>query len=73
VSGGFFVLQREFLQYLTDEPDLLFEQGPMQKVARDGQLGVFVHEGFWMGMDTYREYSVLNDLWSRGEAPWKLW
>jgi glucose-1-phosphate cytidylyltransferase len=73
VSGGFFVLEREFLSYLTDEPELLFEQGPMQKVARDGQLGVFVHEGFWTGMDTYREYSMLNDMWQRGEAPWKVW
>jgi glucose-1-phosphate cytidylyltransferase len=72
-SGGFFVLQREFLSYLTDEPELLFEQAPMQKLARDGQLGVFVHEGFWMGMDTYREYSTLNTLWDRGEAPWKVW
>jgi glucose-1-phosphate cytidylyltransferase len=73
VSGGFFVLEREFLSYLTDEPDLLFEQGPMQKLARDGQLGVFVHEGFWTGMDTYREYTMLNDLWQRDEAPWKVW
>jgi glucose-1-phosphate cytidylyltransferase len=73
VSGGFFVLQREFLSYLTEEPDLLFEQGPMQKLARDGQLGVFVHEGFWMGMDTYREYTALNELWEQGVAPWKVW
>jgi glucose-1-phosphate cytidylyltransferase len=73
VSGGFFVLQREFFGYLNDEPSLLFEAEPMQKLARDGELGVFAHEGFWMGMDTYREYSALNDMWNRGEAPWKVW
>jgi glucose-1-phosphate cytidylyltransferase len=73
VSGGFFVLQRDFLSYLTDAPDLLFEREPLQKAARDGQLSVFVHEGFWMGMDTYREYSTLNDLWARDVAPWKVW
>jgi len=73
VSGGFFVLQREFFDYLSDEPDLLFEQAPMQNLARDGQLAVYPHEGFWVGMDTYREYKELNELWARGEAPWRVW
>jgi len=73
VSGGFFVLQREFFEYLSDDPGLLFEHGPMQSLARDGQLAVFPHEGFWLGMDTYREYTELNELWARGEAPWRVW
>ena len=73
VSGGFFVFQREFLDYLTDEPDLLLERAPLQKLARDGQLNVFPHEGFWMGMDTYRELDELNTLWATGRAPWKVW
>jgi glucose-1-phosphate cytidylyltransferase len=73
VSGGFFVMQREFLDYLTDEPELLLERQPLQKLARDGQLSVFGHEGFWMGMDTYREYTALNEMWNEGQAPWKLW
>ena len=73
VSGGFFVLQREFLDYLDEAPDLLFEQAPLQTLARDQQLAVFSHEDFWMGMDTYREYTMLNQLWADGEAPWRVW
>jgi glucose-1-phosphate cytidylyltransferase len=73
VSGGFFVLQREFFDYLSDEPELLFEQAPLQNLARDRQLAVFPHEGFWMGMDTYREFTELNRLWATGQAPWRVW
>jgi glucose-1-phosphate cytidylyltransferase len=74
VSGGFFVLQREFLErYLDDDPNLFFEDRPLQQLARDGQLAVFPHEKFWMGMDTYREYVQLNTLWDAGNPPWKVW
>jgi glucose-1-phosphate cytidylyltransferase len=73
VSGGFFVAQREFFNYLNDDPELSFEHEPLQKLARDGQMAVFPHEGFWMGMDTYREYTQLNHLWDGGDAPWKVW
>jgi len=73
VSGGFFVFQREFFDYLTDDPGLLFELAPLRNLARDGQLAVFPHEGFWMGMDTYREFSELNQRWESGDAPWKVW
>lgn len=73
VSGGFFVFQRGFLKYLDDDPDLFFEYAPLQKLARDGQLAVYRHEDFWMGMDTYRDLSLLTDLWRSGEAPWKIW
>jgi glucose-1-phosphate cytidylyltransferase len=73
VSGGFFVFQREFFDYLTPEPELLFELAPLRNLARDGELAVYPHEGFWMGMDTYRELTELNQLWASGEAPWKVW
>ena len=73
VSGGFFVLQRSFFDYLNDDPSLFFEDEPLQKLARDGQLATFPHEEFWMGMDTYREYRELNRLWETGQAPWKVW
>jgi glucose-1-phosphate cytidylyltransferase len=73
VSGGFFVFERAFFDYLGDDPDLILEQGPLQKLARDGELGVFPHEGFWMGMDTWRDYTELDALWNGGEAPWKVW
>ena len=73
VSGGFFVFQREVFDYLDEDPNLFLEQKPLQRLARDGQLSVYLHEGFWHPMDTYRDYLHLNDLWKRGETPWKIW
>ena len=74
VSGGFFVFQRNVLDdYFDDDPDLFFERKPLQTLAMDGGLGVYRHEGFWMGMDTYRDWTELNQLWDSGEAPWKVW
>jgi glucose-1-phosphate cytidylyltransferase len=72
-SGGFFVFQREFLEYLNDDPGLWFEQTPLHNLAQDGELAVFPHEEYWMGMDTYRDLNELNELWQSGEAPWKIW
>jgi glucose-1-phosphate cytidylyltransferase len=74
VSGGYFVFDRSFADdYLDDDPGLFFERRPLQRLAADGQLGVHLHEGFWMGMDTYRDWTELNALWDRGEAPWRTW
>lgn len=74
VSGGFFAFRREFLDYVpNDQPDHFFEQGPVHQLTREGKLGLYPHTGFWMGMDTFREYTALNDMWARDEAPWKLW
>jgi glucose-1-phosphate cytidylyltransferase len=74
VSGGFFAFERAFLdEYLDDDPELLLERSPLQRLAADGQLSVHRHEGFWMGMDTYRDWMDLNQRWDRGEAPWKVW
>ncbi|MDP9022204.1 MAG: glucose-1-phosphate cytidylyltransferase [Actinomycetota bacterium] len=73
VSGGFFVLSRGIFDYLSDDEDLFFESEPLQKLARDDELSVYPHESFWHGMDTYRDYSYLNDLWGSGDAPWKTW
>jgi glucose-1-phosphate cytidylyltransferase len=70
VSGGFFVFQREFFGYLDDGA---FERTPLQRLAADGQLAVFPHTGFWMGMDTHREFTELNRLWAEGDAPWMVW
>ncbi len=73
VSGGFFVFQREFFDYLNDDPNLFFEHAPLRNLARDGQLSVFEHTDYWIGMDTYRDFTELNELWASGEAPWKVW
>ncbi len=73
VSGGFFVLERRVLDYIGDRNNEFFETGPLPKIARDGELKVFHHPGFWMGMDTYRDWLNLNALWDTGDAPWKIW
>ena len=71
VNGGFFVFEREFLSYLGQN-DIL-ERGPLEKLAARGQLSAYRHRGFWQCMDTFKDASALNDLWSHGKAPWKIW
>jgi glucose-1-phosphate cytidylyltransferase len=74
VSGGFFVFEREFAdKYLDDDPALLLERYPLQQAARDGELTLHQHDGFWMGMDTFRDWTELNQLWDADAAPWRVW
>ena len=70
INGGFFMFKRGFLEYLNDDPGLVLEQAPLQQLSRDGQLSVFKHEGFWQCMDTHRDFTMLNSMWDRGDAPW---
>lgn len=72
-SAGFFVFEPQVFDYLWPEPDCVMEREPLERLAKDGQLMAYRHEGFFFAMDTYREYVQLNDLWSRGNAPWKVW
>jgi len=73
INGGFFVANRELFNYLNDDPKLIFEQGPLNSLSKDGQLACYVHEGFWQPMDTYQEFMLLNRLWNEGKAEWKIW
>jgi glucose-1-phosphate cytidylyltransferase len=74
INGGFFVFERAFIEdYLDDRDDLVLEIEPLQRLAADGELMAFPHHGFWKPMDTYRELKMLEDYWTRGEAPWKVW
>jgi len=73
ISGGFFVCKKEIFNYLGDNESLIFEQEPMRRLVKDGQLMVYEHDGFWQPMDTHREYLLLNDLYSKGQAPWVVW
>lgn len=73
ISGGFFVCRRELFNYLEDRENLVFEQEPIRRLVRDGQMMVYEHDGFWQPMDTYRDYMLLNGLCEKGEAPWILW
>lgn len=71
INVGFFVFEPEVLEYLDN--DCVLEQEPLERLANEKQLMAYRHEGFWQPMDTYREYTMLNDLWSSGDAPWKVW
>ena len=72
INGGFFVLDRRVVDYV-DGDETLWERDPMERLAADGQLMAFRHEGFWQPMDTYREWKILDGLWAAGRAPWKVW
>lgn len=73
INGGYFIASQKLFDYLNDDPSLIFEQGPLNKLAQDGQLGCFEHDGFWQPMDTYQEFLLLNKLWNEGRAEWKIW
>ena len=72
INGGFFVLSPAVLDYI--EGDLTpWEAEPLSNLAADGQMMAYEHEGFWHPMDTLRDKNLLEDLWSKGSAPWKCW
>ena len=71
VSIGYFIFEPAVLDYLVAEGGL--EEEGLTRLAADGQLSAYRHEGFWQPMDTYREYKMLEDLWDAGVAPWKMW
>ncbi len=74
INGGFMVFKTSAaLRYFRPGDDLNLEQEVMPKMVKDGQLGVYQHDGFWQCMDTLREFNLLNELWSRDQAPWKVW
>jgi glucose-1-phosphate cytidylyltransferase len=70
INGGFFCFEPEALRYI--DADSVLEREPLERLAEDGQLRAFRHEGFWDCMDTYKDAVVLNDLWAGGEAPWPV-
>ncbi|MDX1393714.1 MAG: glucose-1-phosphate cytidylyltransferase [Gemmatimonadota bacterium] len=72
INGGFFVFEPGVLDYLTGD-DCVLESGPLDRLARDGELGAYRHSGFWQPMDTLRERQLLDRLWRQGEAPWRTW
>jgi glucose-1-phosphate cytidylyltransferase len=69
INGGFFVLEPEVLDYIEGD-DTVFEHAPLERLAREGQLAAFRHEGFWQSMDTMRDVRLLQSLWETGRAPW---
>jgi glucose-1-phosphate cytidylyltransferase len=72
INGGFFVLSPKVAPYI-DGDSMPWEHAPMEKLAKDGQLGVFRHFGFWQPMDTLRDKTQLEEMWTSGKAPWRTW
>lgn len=73
INGGFFVFHRSIFEALSDASGITLEAGVLQQLARDRQLSVYRHDGFWQCMDTHREMVLLEDYWRTGRAPWKIW
>lgn len=72
INGGFFVLEPGVFDYLEDD-ETIFEKGPLETLANEGNLKAFHHHGFWKPMDTLNDKNKLEELWSKGKAPWKVW
>lgn len=72
INGGFFVLSKRVLSYVNG-PATMWEQEPVERLAREGQLQSYMHRGFWQPMDTLRDKQHLEELWKSGRAPWKTW
>ena len=72
ISGGFFVLSPQVIELLIDDTTI-WEQEPLECLANSGQLTAFQHQGFWQPMDTLRDRIMLNDMWAREQATWKVW
>jgi glucose-1-phosphate cytidylyltransferase len=73
INGGFFVCQPEVFDYIRNGDATIWEQEPLQNIAKDGQLMGFRHEGFWSPMDTLKDKQDLNEMWNKGTAKWKIW
>lgn len=73
INAGFMVLEPQVFDYLDDSEDLVFEQEPLEELAKQGNLVAYKHDGFWQCLDTLRDKGKLESMWSFGDAPWKVW
>ena len=72
INGGFFVLSPDVIDYI-DGDATIWERGPLERLAQEGNLAAYQHHGFWQPMDTLRDKVQLEELWLSGKAPWKVW
>ena len=72
INGGFFVLEPAVLDYI-DGDTTTFEREPLERLASEGQLAAYKHDGFWQCMDTVRDVALLNELWNSDRCPWRVW
>jgi glucose-1-phosphate cytidylyltransferase len=72
INGGFFVLEPSVMDYIESD-STIWERSPLETLASEGELSVYKHNGFWCPMDTMRDKIMLNEIWEKNKAPWKLW
>ena len=72
INGAFFVLEPGIFEYIEGD-ETQWEKAPLERLAREGELMAYRHEGFWQCMDTLRDKKLLQELWESGNAPWKTW
>ena len=73
INAGYFVCEPKVFDYITEGDSTVFEQKPLQSLAKDGEIFTYKHDGFWMPMDTLKDKNSLNDMWDKGNAKWKIW
>ncbi len=73
INGGFFVFEPKIFDYLQDGDSTILERTPLETLAKEENLTAFKHNGFWYPMDTLRDKKYLENLWTNGDAHWKIW
>lgn len=71
LNGGYFIFKREIFKYIKEGEELV--EAPFQRLIKKSELGTYKYNGFWIGMDTFKEKQLLDNMYSRGEAPWQVW
>ena len=73
INGGFFIMEHNVFDYLTDGKKTILERNPMETLAKEGQLNAYKHTGFWRAMDTLKDKNDLTEMWTNGTCPWAMW
>ena len=73
INGGFFVFDRRVFERLSPDPACVLEHEPLERLAADGELAVYHHQGYWQCADTLRDVELLRGLWDADQAPWRTW
>jgi glucose-1-phosphate cytidylyltransferase len=73
INAGYFVCEAKVFDYILDGDSTVFEQKPLQTLAKSGEIFTYKHEGFWMPMDTLKDKNTLNEMYTKNKAPWIVW
>ena len=73
INAGYFICEPDVFNYIPKGDNIVFEKDPLEKIAHEGKMHAYCHNGFWKPMDTLKDCIELNDIWEQGNAPWKIW